>query len=139
VPEFEHAQSKAEKMSQLKDVLSRSRASQGPFGALEDGRLIDSLSFEDLKSSIAARGGNSNLQPWEMPTFRTIFLQNYKKSFGWPPAVLRFCFQVEKTKSFCDALLIEFLRPTFYNSILHFPNWLLMIFLLAPHRNICIG
>ena len=54
VPESEHTQTKAAKFSQLKFVLSSTRASQGPFGALEDGRLIDSLSFDDLKSFIVA-------------------------------------------------------------------------------------
>ena len=48
VPESEHAQTKAAKLFQLKSVLSSTRASQGSFGALEDGRLIDSLSIEDL-------------------------------------------------------------------------------------------
>ena len=48
VPESEHAQTKAVKLFQLKSVLSSTRASQGSFGALEDGRLIDSLSIEDL-------------------------------------------------------------------------------------------
>ena len=55
VPESDHAQTKAEKLSQLKRVLSSTRASQGPFGALEDGRLIGSLSIEDLKNFIVAR------------------------------------------------------------------------------------
>jgi hypothetical protein len=99
VPEFENSHSKADKMSPLKDVLSRSRASQGPFGALEDGRLIGSLSVEDLKSSIPARGGNSNLQPWGNANLQNnLPSELQKKMFGWPPAVLRFCFQVEKTK-----------------------------------------
>jgi hypothetical protein len=65
VPVSEHAQTKAAKLSQLKHVLSSTRASQGPFGALEDGRLIDSLSIEDLKSFIVARGGDSSLPPWD--------------------------------------------------------------------------
>jgi hypothetical protein len=64
LPESEHAQSKADMVYQLKDVMSRPLASQGPFGALEDDRLIDSLSVEDLKRSIAARGGDFNLNPW---------------------------------------------------------------------------
>ena len=59
-----HAQIKAVKLFQLKSVLSSTRASQGSFGALEDGRLIDSLSSDDLKSIIAARGGDSSLPPW---------------------------------------------------------------------------
>ena len=62
VPESEHALSKADKLSQLKDVLSKSRASQGPLGALEDGRPIGSLSVADLKSSVAAHGGDPNFQ-----------------------------------------------------------------------------
>ena len=37
VPESDHAQTKAVKLFQLKSVLSSTRASQGPFGALEDG------------------------------------------------------------------------------------------------------
>jgi hypothetical protein len=65
VPASDHAQTKAAKLSQLKSVLSSTRASQGPFGALEDGRLIDSLSIEDLKSFIVARGGDSSLPPWD--------------------------------------------------------------------------
>jgi hypothetical protein len=63
VPESDHAQTKAVKLFQLKSVLSSTRASQGSFGALEDGRLIDSLSSDDLKSIIAARGGDSSLPP----------------------------------------------------------------------------
>jgi hypothetical protein len=39
VPESDHAQTKAAKLTQLKFVLSSTRASQGPFGALEDGGL----------------------------------------------------------------------------------------------------
>ena len=65
VPESDQAQTKAVKLFQLKSVLSSTRASQGPFGALEDGRLIDSLSIEDLKSFIVARGGDSSLPPWD--------------------------------------------------------------------------
>jgi hypothetical protein len=60
VPESEHTQSIAEKLPQLKDVLSKSRASQGSFGALEDGRPIGSLSVVDLKSSVAAHGGDQH-------------------------------------------------------------------------------
>jgi hypothetical protein len=37
VPESRQAQTKAVKLFQLKSVLSSTRASQGPFGALEDG------------------------------------------------------------------------------------------------------
>jgi hypothetical protein len=65
VPESEHTHTKAAKLTQLKFVLSSTRASQGPFGALEDGRLIGSLSSDDLKSFIAARGGDSSLPPWD--------------------------------------------------------------------------
>jgi hypothetical protein len=65
VPESEHTQTKAAKLNQLKFVLSSTRASQGPFGALEDGRLIFSLSSGDLKNFIAARGGDSSLPPWD--------------------------------------------------------------------------
>jgi hypothetical protein len=42
--------------------MSKSRASQGSFGALEDGRLIGSLSVVDLKSSVAAHGGDQHFQ-----------------------------------------------------------------------------
>jgi hypothetical protein len=63
VPESEITQSKADKMSQLNDFLSKSRASQGPFCALEYGRPICSLSVADLKSFVAAYGGD--------PTFKT--------------------------------------------------------------------
>ena len=65
VPESEHTKTKALMSFQLKSVLSSTRASQGPFGALEDGRLIDTLSVEDLKSFIVARGGDSSLPPWD--------------------------------------------------------------------------
>jgi hypothetical protein len=56
VPASEHAQYKTEKLSQLKNAMSKFRASQGFRGALEDGRLIDSLNVVDLKASIAAHG-----------------------------------------------------------------------------------
>jgi hypothetical protein len=62
VPESEHSQSKAGKLSQHKDFMSKSRASQGPLGALEDGRPFGSLSVADLKSPIAVHGGDPNLQ-----------------------------------------------------------------------------
>ncbi len=39
VPESDQAQTEAVKLFQLKSVLSSTRASQGPFGALEDGRI----------------------------------------------------------------------------------------------------
>jgi len=49
VPESEHTQSKADKLTQLNDVMPKPRALQGSFGALEDGRPIGSLSVADLK------------------------------------------------------------------------------------------
>jgi hypothetical protein len=64
LPESNHGQTKAVKLFQLKTVLSSTRASQGSFGALEDCRLIDDLSSDDLKSIITARGGDSSLPPW---------------------------------------------------------------------------
>ena len=60
VPAAEHAQNKADKLSQLINAMSKFRASQGIRGALEDGRLIDGLNVVDVKASIAAHGGDPN-------------------------------------------------------------------------------
>ena len=56
VPEPNHAQNKADKLVQLLNSLSKSRASQGSRGALDEGRLIGALSVVELRSAIAARG-----------------------------------------------------------------------------------
>jgi len=60
VPAAEHAQNKADKLSQLINAMSKFRASQGFRGALEDGRLIDGLNVVDMKAAIAAHGGDPN-------------------------------------------------------------------------------
>ena len=72
VPESEHTHTKAAKLTQLKFVLSSTRASQGPFGALEDGRLIDSKNpvkdfcWWDLDGVCSLRSGR-----WLVGPFRT--------------------------------------------------------------------
>jgi hypothetical protein len=60
VPEFDHAQNKADKLVQHLNAMSKSRASQGSRGALENGRLIEVLSAVELRSAIAARRGDHN-------------------------------------------------------------------------------
>jgi hypothetical protein len=60
VPASENAQRKAYKLSQLQNAMSKFRASQGSRGAFEDGRMIDSLNAMDLKTTIAAHGGDPN-------------------------------------------------------------------------------
>jgi hypothetical protein len=94
LPESEHAQTKAAKLPQLKRVLSSTRASQGTFGALEDGRLIDSPSFEYLKSVIVARGGDSSLPPWGGVNLQNSLPSELQRlvrlATGFPPLTIPF-------------------------------------------------
>jgi hypothetical protein len=58
VPESEHSQSKSNKSTQLKNLMSMSSALQGFRGALEDGRCIDILNA--LKYAIGLYENDSN-------------------------------------------------------------------------------
>ena len=62
VPASEHAQNKAVKLSQLKNAMSKFRASQGFRGALEDGRLCLDRQTQrrGYETSIAAHGDDPN-------------------------------------------------------------------------------
>jgi hypothetical protein len=60
VPESNHAQNKADKLVQHLSAMSKSHASQGSRGAIENGRLIGVSSVVELRSAIAARGGDHN-------------------------------------------------------------------------------
>ena len=49
---------RAEKVILLTTTLSKSRATVGQFGALEDGRIINDLSADDVRAELVARGGD---------------------------------------------------------------------------------
>jgi hypothetical protein len=73
-------QNKADKLVQLLNSLSKSRASQGSRGALEERRLIGALSVVELRSTIAARG---------LPTSWAASILSSNASFVFGRIVLR--------------------------------------------------
>jgi len=73
-------QNKADKLVQLLNSLSKSRASQGSRGALEERRLIGALSVVELRSTIAARG---------LPTSWAASILSSNASFVFVRIVLR--------------------------------------------------
>jgi putative hemolysin len=73
-------QNKADKLVQLLNSLSKSCASQGSRGALEERRLIGALSVVELRSTIAARG---------LPTSWAASILSSNASFVFGRIVLR--------------------------------------------------